>query len=267
MLEFVVVGPVITLLGLATLQYGLLFFAKNQLNHAAFMAARSGSMGNADLGRIRDSYVRALIPIYGGGRNSGELAIAYAKALADTSGFSRIELLNPTRESFDDWNDPELQNRIGHGKRVIPFAGQSFKDPNDIGSSSGQNIQDANLIKVRITHGYAPKVPLMGLIYTKYLAWLDTGGDPFRKQLILAGRIPVVTHATVQMQSDAIEPANPVSIPGAGNNGTPVDPGNPPVTTEPPPNCTTIGCTGTPIDPNPGNGGGTPPVCTGAGIV
>jgi Flp pilus assembly protein TadG len=38
MIEFAVVAPIITLLGLALLQYAMLFFAKNQINHAGFMA-------------------------------------------------------------------------------------------------------------------------------------------------------------------------------------------------------------------------------------
>lgn len=262
MIEFAVVGPVITLLGLASLQYGMLFFAKNQINHAGFMAARAGSMGNADLDKVREAYAKALIPIFGGGTNSAELAAAYAKAWADTAANSRIEMLNPTKESFDDWNDPELQKTLGEGRRVIPFAGQAFKNAANIGAASGQSIQDANLIKVRITYGYEPKIPLMGLIYNKYLAWLDPGDDPFRSRLIAAGRIPVVTHATLQMQSDAIEPPNPVSIPGSGNNGSPVDPGEPPISTEPPPSCGTIGCTTPPGPLDPG-GPGDPPVCTG----
>ena len=47
MIEFVVVGPVLTLIGMVILQYSLLFNAKNMVNHASFMAARAGSMGNA----------------------------------------------------------------------------------------------------------------------------------------------------------------------------------------------------------------------------
>lgn len=250
MLEFAVVGPVVTLLGLASLQYSLLFFAKNQMNHATFMAARAGSTGHADLGAIQDAYVRALIPVYGGGTNAIELAAAYENAAADVAANARIELLNPTKESFDDWNDSELQATLGRGRRVIPNGGLAFKDPEAIGSHSGQNIQDANLIKIRITHGYLPRVPLMGLIYTRYLAWLDTGSDAFNTQLIQSGRIPVVTHATVQMQSDAIEPANPASLPGPGNNGHPTDPGEPPTVSTEAPDCLTIGCTSTtPSDP------------------
>ena len=182
----------------------------------------------------------------------------------------RIELLNPTKESFDDWNDPDLQATVGGGRRVIPNGGLAFKDPDDIGGNSGQNIQDANLIKVRITHGYRSLTSLrfIGNIYTRYLQWLDPGGDAFYTALVDAGRIPVVSHATVLMQSDAIEPGAPVSSPGPGNNGTPSDPGDPPVTTTPPPDCGTAGCT-TPSGPaRSGEGdcvGNNCPPCTPVG--
>jgi uncharacterized membrane protein YgcG len=231
MIEFTVVAPIITLLGLAILQYGMLFFAKNQINHAGFMAAREGAMANANLASVRAAYARALVPLYGGGRTPAELAAALARANADLGlngvGNIKIDLLNPTRESFADWNAPELQTLLQTGsKRVIPNANQAFKNQ-DVGASSGQTLQDANLIKLRITQGYLPKVPLVNTIYQTWLTWLDSGNDPFHSKLVLAGRIPVVTHVTLQMQSDAIEPEAPVSTPGQGNGGHPVDPGLP----------------------------------------
>lgn len=36
----------------------------------------------------------------------------------------------------------------------------------ELRAASGQRIQDANLIKLRITHGYEPKIPLIRTIYT-----------------------------------------------------------------------------------------------------
>ncbi|MFC5475460.1 DUF192 domain-containing protein [Paraherbaspirillum soli] len=297
MIEFAVVGPVISLLGLAVLQYGMLFFAKNQMNQASFMAARAGSMANASLSSVSKAYTTALIPLYGGGLTTQELArsralaicetskdptdLAAAKALAGsaftaadqkacekslTEGGAWIELLNPTKQSFDDWKDDSLKQTVGKGKRVIPNRNLATKDSSQIGGNSGQSIQDANLIKLRITQGYAPKVPLMGLIYTKYLKWLDTKTDPVYTQLVESGRIPVVTHVTMQMQSDAIEPDNPVSAPGMGNGGAPSNPGDPPVVTTDPPACGTIGCT---VPPTPVDPGGNPctgdncPVCNG----
>lgn len=268
MTEFVVVAPILTLLGLAVLQYGLLFFAKNQVNHATFMAARAGTTANADLGAVRRQFARAAIPLYGGGRDSAELARAYARSSADIALNTRIELLNPTRESFDDWSDSTLQHTVGSGRRVIPNRGLAFRDPNHVKQASGQSIHDANLIKIRVTYGYAPTVPLIRLIYARYLRWLDPGNDPFHTFLVNTNRIPVVSHATLHMQSDAIEPGNPVSLPGPGNNGQPTDPGAPPQSPLTPPDCLTVGCTvaNTPVThpPPPGDGSTDPDLDPGA---
>jgi hypothetical protein len=259
MTEFVVVGPIITLLGLAILQYGLLFFAKNQMNHASFMAARAGSVGNASLEKVESAFMSALVPLYGGGQSQAEIAASRSKAQADLAGNVRIELLNPTKESFDDYADPELQAALKTGaKRVIPNSNLAFKSP-EIKPGSGQTIHDANIIKLRITHGYQPKVPIVSNIYKVYLKWLDPGTDAFHSQLVAVGRIPVVTHVTMQMHSHAIED-NPVSMPGAGNGGSPIDPGpgrDPGTTTPglPPPDCATISC----WPPSPG-GPPAPPV-------
>lgn len=252
MIEFTVVGPIITLFGLSMVQYGMLFFAKDQITHAGFMAAREGANANASLDKVYLAYVRALVPMYGGGQTAPELAGSLAKAAADIGpnsvGNVNIELLNPTRESFDDWNDPALQNKLKTGsRRVIPNSGQAYKDQK-VGATSGQTLQDANLIKLRITHGYRPKVPLVGNIYGIYLKWLDPHTDAFHTKLVDDGRIPVVSHITLHMQSDAIEPGAPVSSPGAGNGGNPVNPSppdnpaNPPAPTSPPPNCTNNHC-------------------------
>lgn len=269
MVEFVIIGPIITTLGLAVLQYSLMFFAKGQINHATFMAARAGSVAHANIDSIKTAYKKALIPLYGGGQTTEELATSYAKVVADLEPNTlRIEVLNPTKESFDDYaTDATLNSQ--YNARAIPNSGLALKSNLDtIGANSGQTLQDANLLKLRITHGYEPKVWLMGVIYKKYLQWLDTGQDNFKSQLIDNGRIPMVAHVTIEMQSDAIEQNDNngtslfASNPGHGNDGNPTDPGDPPLTDNPPPRCLTMGCsvTYTPSDPGAsggGTGGGT----------
>jgi hypothetical protein len=252
MVEFTVVGPIITLLGLALLQYGLMFFNKNQIHHASFMAARAGTTAHARMDDIREAYLRAMVPLYGGGSNSTELADAKAKAKADLEGHLRIDLINPTRESFEDWSEPHLEQK--YGVRAIPNAGLAHRDKG-IGSRSGQSVQDANLLKIRVTHGYELKIPLVRGIYQHYLRWLDDGSDPFHTELIRRGRLPIVAQATLHMQSDAMESGATVSIPGPGNDGHPQDPGQPD-TSEPgePPDCETVGCT-TVGPPGPGDEG------------
>ncbi|MES2161635.1 MAG: DUF192 domain-containing protein [Pseudomonadota bacterium] len=250
MIEFTIVGPIITLLGLSVLQYGMLFFARTQINYAGFMAAREGATANASVDSVYTAYLHALVPMYGGGQTPDDLANSLTKAAEDIGpnsvGNVNIELLNPTKESFADWNDPVRQIALHTGtRRVIPNSGQAYKDQK-IGATSGQTIQDANLIKLRITQGYLPKVPLVKNLYASYLKWLDPHTDAFHTKLIADGRIPVVTSVTLHMQSDAIEPGAPVSSPGPGNGGSPTNPGDPPVTHDPPPDCNNLSCTDPP---------------------
>lgn len=264
LVEFVVVGPVLTLLGLALLQYGMLFFAKNMNNHASFMAARAGSSGNAKLSTVQSAYALALVPMYGGGRDAATLATSLGKAVADMAVYARVELLNPTRESYMDWNEAALQARLKTGgKRVIPNAGLAFKGQS-VGANSGQTIQDANLIKLRVTFGYEPKIPIASTLYNTYLKWADPGTDAFYTGLVAAGRIPMVSNITLHMQSDAIEGA-PVSNPGAGNGGLPVNPGDPPTPTKPPPECADVSCqtVNPPVDPDAPCVGNDCPLCPG----
>jgi uncharacterized membrane protein (UPF0127 family)/Flp pilus assembly protein TadG len=253
MIEFAVVGPLIALFGLGTLQYGMVFFAKNQINYATFMAAREGAFAHADLGTVQQAYMRALAPMYGGGENPAELAQSVAKASADMADNMQIEMLNPTKESFSEWNDETLQALLKTGNRhVIPNSAlvARISRSSEVRASSGQSLQDANLLKLKITHGYVPKVPVIGKLYLALLKWGDQHADSFQTKLISNGRIPVVTHVTLGMQSDAIEPDSPISIPGAGNGGHPAGPGTPPVTDpvspppEPVPACNPF------IDPN-----------------
>ena len=252
MLEFTVVAPIITLLGLGSIQYGMLFHAKNQYNHAAFMAARAGSIRNANLDQIRDAYERALIPMYGGGTTTAGLNEALKKARIAVAENTDIVMLNPTRESFSDWNDKDLQKKFktAAGQHVIPNGGLAFKKAAIVPAASGQSIQDANVLKLRIMHGYKPGVPVIGAMYMRYLKWLDTGADPRATEKLNKGLVPVVMQITMQMQSDAVE-GIAASTPGMGNGGTPSNPGEPPLVQTAPPSCATGLCT------EAGGGGGS----------
>lgn len=233
--EFVVVAPILLFLLLNLIQYGLLYHAKSQLNYATFEAARAGTVKNADPAYIRAAFTRAMTGYHGGGTTTGELAASHARALAE-SAFARIEILSPLKESFDDYHSPELAERLKTSGRVIPAANLTFIrcpvdrpgcDSNPASNQSGQTLADANLLKLRITYGIPERkqIPLAGPFMARALAFLHAGDtDAFRAGLVAAGRIPVVTHIVMRMQSPAIENDNP-SNPGPGNGGDPEDPG------------------------------------------
>lgn len=240
LVEFTIVAPAVMMLGLATMQAGMVFHAKSSLNYATFEAARAGSVNHARMGAITAGLQRAMVPYYGGGTTASELAQSYARVVADfATGPVRIEILSPTKESFDDYASPALAAKLGVSGRVIPNANLSFIQcpPDNTGcnsdpqtNKSGQTLADANLLKLRVTYGMPKEkqMPLVGRFYTWALSVLDAGDpDAFRKGLVAAGRIPIVSHTVIRMQSEPFENATMVSIPGPGNNGKPTDPGPP----------------------------------------
>ena len=284
LVEFVIAGPLVLFILLVLMQYALLFHARSQLNYATFEAARAGTVANARPAAMRAAFERAMTGYHGGGTTTAELATSRAKALAEAP-FTRIEIVSPTKESFDDYHSPALAARMGGSGRVIPNTNLAHLAcpidrpgcrSNPGANASGQTLQDANLLKLRITYGIPAQkqVPLAGPFMARALAALEPAdGDAFRAGLITGGRIPVVAHTVMRMQSPAIEVGNP-SSPGPGNAGKPVDPGPPPqgpglpecpVTdpactppTEPPPAPEPVpgGC-----DPLTDPGCGSPPSC------
>lgn len=257
MVEFTVVAPLLTLLGLLVLQWVLVANARQQIDHATFMAARAGSTGQADLARMQVAYVRNLIPLYGGGQNSQELAAAHQRASHEVAQFSRLRVLNPTRESFDDWSDVALAQR--YGRRAIPNSQLQFRPVAEVGPRSGQTLHDANLLKLWVLHGYALNVPLAGPLITRLLRWTDPGDDAFYSSLLASGRLPLHSHVVMHMQSDALEPALVASAPaspapdGSGTSGT----AGPLAPTAPLPSCLTVGCSVV-VSPWPGSTGPGP---------
>lgn len=240
LIEFIVVAPTAMMLGLATMQAGLAFHAKSNLNYATFEAARAGSVNHAQVADITTALQRALVPYYGGGTTATELAQSYGRVIADMANAPvRIEILSPTKESFDDYASPALATKFGVSSRVIPNANLNFMtcpvdnpgcNSNPQSNSSGQTLADANLLKLRITYGIPKEkqMPLVGRFYTFALSVLSADDpDVFRKGLVNAGRIPIVAHTVIRMQSEPYENSLTVNIPGAGNNGNPTDPGPP----------------------------------------
>ena len=284
LVEFVIAGPLVLFILLVLMQYALLFHARSQLNYATSEAARAGTVANARPAAIRAAFERAMTGYHGGGTTTAELAASRARAHAEAP-FTRIEVLSPTRESFDDFHSPALATRLGAAGRVIPNTHLAhlvcpIDRPNCPGdpaaNASGQTLQDANLLKLRITYGIPAgrQIPLAGPFMARAIAALDpVDGDAFRAGLVAGGRIPVVTHIVMRMQSPAIEAGN-ASAPGPGNGGAPVDPGPPsggpglPVCTVTDPACTAppapipasdplpVGC-----EPLTDPGCGAPPQC------
>ncbi len=218
--EFVVIVPILLFVLLGVLQAALAFHAKGNLTYAVFEAARAGGLEHAKPAAMFAAFGRALVPYYGGGSDSAELAQRLAMVRADlATGAARLEILSPTSKSFDDFYSPGLSARAGGGVRVIPNTNlMMLRCPRDrpdcpadpATNSSGQSLQDANLLALRVTYGIprSKQIPMAGSFYAKALQLAGVGqDDAFVADLLERGRIPIVARATLRMSSEPFEQA------------------------------------------------------------
>lgn len=219
--EFVVVGPLAFLLILAIVQLGFMFMARSTLNNATFMAARAGSLHNADPAVIRSALVKGLIPFYQDSTQTSDvsrLSAAWLAAQADLLiGFPprlKVEILNPSPGAFKDYGvaDPANGNRL-----YIPNDNLQFRSVS-IGKESKQTLLDANLLRIRVTYAYELKVPLISYVFKRVMCGgFGDGVNAFGGDTSVLeasnlsnciyyqqGRTPIVSYATVRMQSPAI---------------------------------------------------------------
>jgi hypothetical protein len=211
--EFVIVGPIAILFTFVILQSGLLYMAKLQLNNATFMAARYGATQNAKFSDIRTSLIKGLIPFYQNAFTTDDvsrLTDAGVKAALDYPLNVNLELLSPSPEAFQKYG---IQK---NGVTYIPNDNLEFRNPSPMNGAT-ISIRDANILRIKVTYGYELKVPLMRAIFARIMclgarsdvaAWDRSNLLPFGDfndcaRYYSRGRVPIVSFATVQMQSDA----------------------------------------------------------------
>jgi hypothetical protein len=220
MAELLVSLPALLLLGLGGLQTALIYDAKTTINYATFEAARVGAVEHAQSSAIRDELGIRLAPLYGGDGSPRKAIAAITRSSLEVRDprYTKIEIINPTVEAFDDFGQDIVDPRTNQTHFGIPNSHLRWRDQT-VNSHSGVNIQDANLLKIKTTFGYELKVPLMDRVISAVMRQFD----PDNSHYYNARRIPITSVATVRMQSDAWRDENNVHATEEGGGGTPVD--------------------------------------------
>lgn len=148
--EFIILIPVLLLLVLGTMQVALIYQAKSTLNYAAFMGARQGALKNASLTSIKDGVAAGMTPLFMRTTNAPFLDdLAKARIISTIEVFnpmtSKVEIISPTKAAFE---------ALKKGTE-IPNDNLMYRS----GSGDGMSIQDANLLKVRVTYCVKLVVP------------------------------------------------------------------------------------------------------------
>ncbi|MCL5979301.1 MAG: pilus assembly protein [Gammaproteobacteria bacterium] len=159
--EFAIDAPALLLALLGTLQAALLNQARAQLEMATQEAVRAGTLHGASLEAIRDGLAQGLTPLYTHGRDLPALGRGYAAATR-AAHQADIRILNPTQEAFADFAE-QTRDASDAWVKAIPIDHLGYR-PTSLGSGSGLNIQDATLLKIRVTYVQPLIVPFIDQI-------------------------------------------------------------------------------------------------------
>jgi hypothetical protein len=200
--EFLLVAMLALIpLALGTMELALLVVAKHVVSHGTFLAARAGALHHGDRSTMQRYLAKGLAPLYlrTGAAEAGDLAAragaAYLRALGEVlrPDLTRVEILNPTRESFADFE------RWQGGVRQIP--NDSLRHRRESGARSGQTIQESNLLSLRVRYCRRLIFPFVDRAITATLSRLDF--DPFAQSCYAQRRVPIEGRALVHMHSAA----------------------------------------------------------------
>ena len=198
--EFLAVAPVMLLLGMGLIQMGLIYHGKTIVNYATFEAARVGAVNHAQVEPMKTELGMRLAPLIGGDGSEGKAMTAITRSLAAMAvpGNTRLRLMHPTTEAFDDWG---IDSPEAGAKGAIPNSHLRHHDPERVavGPTSLVTLQDANLLKIEVTHGLDLKVPIINKFLSGAMMELDPENSPFYAN----GKFPITSVATVRMQSEA----------------------------------------------------------------
>jgi hypothetical protein len=200
-IEFYLVALLALLpLCLGMLQTSLLLVANHHLDHAAFMAARTGANHQADPGVMRSEFARVVSPLFvdsttavDPGNATPRVVAARLRALADVTAFSRIRVLSPTASAQRDFGE------FRDGINVIPSDSLEYRSSSP-GPSSGLSLQQANMLRVEFIYCRPLIVPFVRGFMIGLLRQLDPA--PANLFCYAAGRVPIRSVGVAPMQSD-----------------------------------------------------------------
>ncbi|BAO30191.1 TadE/TadG family type IV pilus assembly protein [Sulfuritalea hydrogenivorans] len=152
-IEYIYVLPILLLLLLASLQFVFIYEAKQTLNYAVFVGTRAGALNNGSMASIKDGLAAGLAPLFA--HKIGSATDLDAVKLGRRT--ARTELANPKLALIEIVN-PTSGALAGFGTE-IPNDNLMYRDPTVL--KGGMNVQDANLLKVRVTYCVRLVVPIV----------------------------------------------------------------------------------------------------------
>lgn len=182
MIETIMIFPIVLMIALWIIHIGLVYQARANLEYAALMGARVGSVSSINIPAMQTEV-------------ANRLAASQVGSIPVAPGDVLITVLNPTRRMFQVCGVPRSDglNDCGAGTPncEIPNFGLQFRAVDS--SCDGVSIQDANILRIQVSYQFDSKIPFMNVPLFARDAGDAAGG---------VGTI-VTAVATVRMQTPA----------------------------------------------------------------
>ena len=201
MVEFMIVAPVLLFLILSIIQFVLLYRIKATLDYAALEAARAGAVSGADKGAMKEGLARGMTPLFAHKTSLAELETAFFKSRADMALFGKVEVINPTRAAWNEHKEKQFNDKYALPNDSLAFRSESV-------GGSGVNVQDANILKIRVTYQAPLVVPFVSWVLRGKSDYLKAGAFEGSPVTPIIDRMQVESYAIVRMQSPIYETSN-----------------------------------------------------------
>ncbi|MEM5384280.1 TadE family protein [Paraburkholderia phymatum] len=164
MTEFLIVAPLLLFFGFATVQFVLLYQAKSTLDVAVLEAAREGSVNHGSMQAMQAGLARGLAPLYARHADAPGVQSAMLAARSAVTKAASIAIVSPTAAMTRDFARTRFYPDEGITHEEIPNDTLMYRDASR-GMESNVNVQDANLLKLRVHYCFDLIVPLVNKIF------------------------------------------------------------------------------------------------------
>lgn len=225
-IEFIIIFLTMFMLVFGIFQFTLIYRAKTTLNYAVFEAVRAGAVNNARRVAVNQAFARGMSALYTHKDTVDAVMDARVKVLneIDTGEQVCIERINPTNQDFAQH---EIENKYFPDglaeNKAIPVDNlfyRSEKTTSGPGGATGRvSIQDATLLKIKVTYCYPLYVPFLNKVIPEWFTGTDETarftGDPvsvkhnagfgaFKDNCIANRQLPITASAVMRMQSPVV---------------------------------------------------------------
>ncbi len=159
MTEFLIVAPLLLFFGFVSVQFVLLYQAKATLEAAVLEAAREGAVNHGAMDAMQAGLARGLAPLFARHADAAGVQSAQLAARGAVTQAASIDIVSPTPAMLRDFARAHFYPDEGATHDEIPNDLLMYRDT-ALGAESGVDVQDANLLKLRVHYCFDLVVPV-----------------------------------------------------------------------------------------------------------